>query len=128
VDEPRSFGQQFDVGSHDVLTIDQMIDPGADRRGRRHPVKIHLPRRLLARLAPVVERAARMPPGAIGGFVGEGTDADMIGDASGIRRLTERPPQPFEEAMALALAEGTAPQGQDDRRVSTSAARPYGIL
>ncbi len=44
VDEPRSFGQHFDVGSDDVLTIDEMLDLTAEHLGRRHPVKIHLPR------------------------------------------------------------------------------------
>ena len=108
IDEPRSFGRHFDVGGDDVLTIDEMIDLVADHLDRPHPVKIHLPRRLIARLAPLIERAAKMPPGAIGGFVGAGSDADMIGDAAPIRALLNQPPVPFTTAMAMALGDGSA--------------------
>ena len=108
IDEPRAFGRYFDVGSDDVLTIDEMIDLVADYLGRPRPAKIHLPRRLIARFSPLIERAARMPPGAIGGFVGEGSDADMIGDAAAIRALLDQPPQPFAAALAQAMREGSA--------------------
>lgn len=96
----------FDVGSDDVLAIDEMVDRAADHLGRPHPVKIHLPRRVIARVAPVVERAAKMPSGAIGGFVGEGSDADLIGDPSAVRALAGTPARPFQQAMEQALAEG----------------------
>ncbi len=112
VDEPRSFGQHFDVGSDDVLTVDEMVDLAAEHLGRRRPVKIHLPRGVLARLAPLLERAARMPPGAIGGFVGEGSDEDMIGDATAVRVLLDRPPRPFHQAMAQALHQESTPDAQ----------------
>ena len=108
IDEPRSFGQHFDVGSDDVLTIDEMIDLAAEHLGRPHPVKIHLPRRLIARLAPLIERATKMPPGAIGGFVGAGSDTDMIGDPAPLRVLLDQPPEPFAAAMAHALRGATA--------------------
>lgn len=108
MDEPRSFGHHFDVGSDDVLTIDEMIDLAADHLGRPHPVKIHLPRRVIARLAPLLERAAKMPPGAIGGFVGAGSDTDMVGNAAPIRVLLDQPPVPFATAMAQALRDGAA--------------------
>jgi uncharacterized protein YbjT (DUF2867 family) len=108
LDEPRSFGQHFDVGSDDVLTIDDMLDRTAEYLGRRRPAKIHLPRSVIARIAPVIERAARMPPGAFRGFVGEGSDADMVGDATAVRAFLDQPPRPFGEAMAQALREGSA--------------------
>ncbi|GAA3289486.1 SDR family oxidoreductase [Streptomyces cinereospinus] len=108
LDEPRSFGRHFDVGSDDVLTIDEMMDLAAEHLGRRRPTKIHLPRRAIACIAPLVERAAKMPPGAISGFVGAGSDSDMIGDATAIRALLDQPPRTFGEAMAQALREGSA--------------------
>lgn len=104
MDRPDSYGQHYDVGSDDILTVDQMIDLTADHLGRRPPVKIHLPRRLVARLAPLIERAAHLPPGAIGGFVGEGSDADMIGNTTPISVLLDHPPRPFHHAMAETLA------------------------
>jgi len=106
--DPRSFGRHFDVGSDDVLTIDEMLDLAAEHLGRPHPAKVHLPRSVIARIAPAIERAARMPPGAVRGFVGEGSDADMIGDTTAIRALLDQPPWPFREAMAQALHEGSA--------------------
>jgi uncharacterized protein YbjT (DUF2867 family) len=118
LDEPRSFGPPFDVGSDDVLTVDEMLDLAAEHLDRPHPTKIHLPRGAIARIAPVIERAARMPPGAIRGFVGEGSDADMIGDPTAIRALLAQPPQPFHQAMAQALREGTHVVGRTSRRRS----------
>lgn len=103
LDEPRSFGQHFDVGSDDVLTMDQMIDIAADHLGRRPPWKIHLPRRAIAFAAPLLERLTGMPRGAIGAFVGPGADADMIGDPSGIRSLLRRQPLSYRQALDTAL-------------------------
>jgi len=104
MDDPRSFGQHYDVGSDDVLTIDQMMDIAAGHLGRRHPVKVHLPRRAIAAAAPLIERLAGMPRGAIGGFVGPGSDADMVGDATPIRHLLAKAPMTYREAMTAAMA------------------------
>ncbi|WP_305785363.1 SDR family oxidoreductase [Symbioplanes lichenis] len=104
MDEPRAHGRHFDVGSDDILTVGQMIDEAAAHLGRRPPLKLYLPRRAVAALAPVLERAAGMPKGAVAGFVGPGSDADLVGDASPIRSLLSRPPIGYREAMAAALA------------------------
>jgi uncharacterized protein YbjT (DUF2867 family) len=104
IDEPRSFGQAFDVGSDDVFTMDQMIDVAADHLGRAHPAKVHLPRGVIKRLSPLIERAARMPRGALSGLVGDGSDADMIGDATPVRALLTHQARPFQDAMAEALS------------------------
>ena len=104
MNDPRSFGQHYDVGSDDVLTIDQMMDIAAGHLGRRRPVKVHLPRRAIAAAAPLIERLAGMPRGAIGGFVGPGSDADMVGDATPIRHLLAKSPMTYREAMTSALA------------------------
>ena len=103
LDDARSHGQVYDVGSDDVLTVDQMIDLAAEYLGRPHPIKIHLPRSLIARLAPVIERAPHLPRGAIGGLVGDGSSADMVGDPLPIRTLLSHPPRPYRVAMADAL-------------------------
>ncbi len=85
--------------------------------GARHTLgdclpRHHLPRGVLAHVAPLIERAAEMPPGAIGGFVGEGSDEDMVGDATAIRALLERPPRPFHEAMTQAIGEASTHRAQ----------------
>jgi uncharacterized protein YbjT (DUF2867 family) len=103
MNDPRSFGQSYDIGSDDVLTIGEMIDITAAHLGRRRPRKVHLPRRAIAAAAPLIERLAGMPRGAIGGFVGPGADADMVGDPAPIRSLLAHPPRPYREAMATAV-------------------------
>lgn len=45
LDDPRSHGNRYDVGSDDVLTTDQMIDIVAETLGRRPPTTIHVPAR-----------------------------------------------------------------------------------
>ena len=101
LDDPRSYGQRYEVGSDDVLTHDQMMDMAAEALGRRHPVKVHLPVALLGGLAPLVERAAKLPRGAISGLL-DGTD-DMVGDPAPIRQLLPRPPLSYRQAVARAL-------------------------
>lgn len=107
--EPRSYGRHFDVGSDDVLTVDEMIDVAAGHLGRPRPVKVHLPRRVIAALGPVIERLAGMPKGAAGAFLGPGSDADLVGDAGPIRELLGVTPRGYREAMAAALEPATGP-------------------
>ena len=104
LDDPRTYGQRYDVGCDDILTNDQMVDVAAGVLGRRRPIKIHLPRAMLAALAPAIERMAKLPRGAFSGLL-EGMDDDAVGDPSPIRRLLPRPPLPYRQAIAAALAE-----------------------
>ncbi len=102
LEEPRAYGQCYDVGCDDVLTNDQMTDIAAEVLGRRHPVKLHIPMRLLRPLAPMIERRGKLPPGAITGIVDSlGTDA--VGDPAPIRAILQRPPLAYREAVARAL-------------------------
>ncbi len=103
LDEPQSFGHHYDVGSDDILTMDEMIDLAADLLRRRHPVKIHVPGRILSLTAPVVERITAVPRGAIRGFAGEGQTVDMTGDPAPIRAILPRPVQSFEHMLRRAL-------------------------
>jgi len=104
LEDPRSFGRAFDVGSDDIYTMDEMIDLAAEYLERKHPAKVHLPRRLIAGLAPVLERAAKMPPGALGGIVGPGSDSDMVGDITPVQALLTHPARPFREVLPESLA------------------------
>jgi len=101
--EPRSYGHAYDVGADDVLTMTEMIDLAADQLGRPHPRRIRLPRRAVARLAPLVERATGLPPGALDGLVGEGSDIDLVGDPTPIRALLPTP-RTYRQALAAALS------------------------
>lgn len=103
LDDPRSFGHAYDVGSDDVLTTGQMIDVAAERLGRRRPVKIHIPSRLLGLVAPLVERVTGMPRGAMRGLA-DSLTIDMTGDPGPIRAMVPRPPQTYREALESALS------------------------
>lgn len=103
LEEPRSFGHRYDVGSDDVLTTDEMIDITAASQGRRRPVKVHVPRVALSLLAPLLERVTRLPRGAFTGLV-DSLQVDMSGDPHPIRVLLSRPPQPYRQAAEQALA------------------------
>ncbi len=104
LDEPASYGHHFDVGSDDVLTMDQMVDKVAEHLGRSRPIKVHLPRRLIAQLAPLIERITGVPPGAVAGLVGKGADSDLVGNPEAIRPLLTSAPRTFDQALTDALA------------------------
>lgn len=98
LDDPRSFGHAYDVGSDDVLTMDQMIDIAAESLGRRHPLKIHLPQPLLGLFAPLIERVSKLPRGSFKGLV-DGLPVDMSGDPMPIRTLLGRPLKSYRRAV-----------------------------
>jgi hypothetical protein len=83
LDDPHAYRQGYDVGSDDVLAINQMIDIAAEILGRRHPVKIQIPRALLGTLAPLIDRVSK-PRGALKGFV-DSLKVDAVGDPNPIR-------------------------------------------
>ncbi|MEO6685577.1 MAG: NAD(P)H-binding protein, partial [Dyadobacter sp.] len=102
LNEPKAYGQCFEVGGDDVLTGDQLIDAAAEVTGHRHPRKIHIPLGLLRFAAPLIERIAKSPKGSIKGALG-GLGADLIGDPSAIRKLLQRKPLSYKQAVELAL-------------------------
>ena len=104
LDNPRAYGQCYDVGCDDILTNEQMMDTAAEVLGRNHPRKIHIPVALLGILAPLIERLSKLPPGSMKGFV-DSMETDAIGDPASIRALLPRPPLPYRQAVERALTE-----------------------
>lgn len=103
LNDPRAYGQAYDVGSDDVLTGDQLIDGIADVLGRRHPRKFHLPTTLLGVFAPLIERLSKAPKGAINGML-DSLKTDSIGDPTPIRGILTRPTLSYRQAVEKALA------------------------
>lgn len=97
--EPKAYGQCYEVGSNDILTGDQLIDEAADVVGHAHPRKVHIPLGLLRFAAPLIERITRSPKGAIKGALG-GLGEDLTGDPSAIRKLLPRKPLSYKQAVA----------------------------
>ena len=101
--DPRAYGQCYDVGCDDLLTNNQMIDITAELLGRRHPIKLDVPRVFLRALAPLIERAGKLPKGSIKGVL-DGAQTDLNGDPMPIRAILSRPPLPYRQAVERALA------------------------
>ena len=100
--DPRSYGHAYDVGCDAILTNDQMVDITADLLGRRPPRKLHLSPKLLSTFAPLIERLAKLPAGAISGFA-DSMGSDAVGDPLPLRALLPRPPLSYRDAVARAL-------------------------
>ena len=98
LDEPRAYGQCYDVGCDDTYSIKQMIDVAAEVFGRKPPTNIAIPMGLLSTIAPLIERMAKMPKGAFNGFV-DGMKEDGIGDPMPIRAILPRPLLPFRQCV-----------------------------
>lgn len=111
LDDARTSGQRFEVGSDDVLSMNQMIDVVADVLGRPHPRKLQIPRPLLSALVPVIERMGKLPAGALKGLL-DSLKVDGVGDPGTIRALLPRPLLSFRQATERALANsGSARHG-----------------
>ncbi len=102
LNDPRTYNQFYDVGCDDILTNNQMIDVAAEVLGRHHPTKIHLPRKLLGAVAPLIERMTKFPRGSIKGLL-DGLEIDLIGDPLPIRTILPRPPLSYRQAVERAL-------------------------
>jgi len=102
LDDPRTHGRTYDVGSDDLLTNDQMLDVIAESLGRRHPAKLHIPSAIVAPFAPLADRLAKLPPGSVKGLLSS-LEADMTGDTGPIRELLPRVPLTYREAVRKAL-------------------------
>lgn len=103
LDDPRTFGQRYEVGSDDVLSMNEMIDAVADLLGKAHPRKVQIPGALLGALAPLVERMGKLPRGALKGLL-DSLKVDGIGDPMPIRAVLPRPLLSFRQAAERALA------------------------
>lgn len=102
LDDPRTYRQRYEVGGDDVLTSDQMLDTAAEVLGRTPPTKIHLPRRLIRVLAPMIERAARLPKGSFKGLL-DSMEGNMVGDPTPIRQVLPRSPLSYRQAVERTL-------------------------
>lgn len=102
LDDPRVYGQCYDVGNDDVLTNSEMLAVTAKVLGRRPPRRLPIPSALLGACAPQIERLGKLPRGAMGGIV-DSLDADMSGDPTPIREILPRPLLSFRQAAEQAL-------------------------
>ncbi len=106
LNDPRAYGQCYDVGCDDLLTNNQMIDMTAELLGRHHPIKLDVPRTLLRAVAPLIERAGKLPKGSIKGVL-DGIQTDLNGDPMPIRSILPRPPLSYRQAVQRALSGST---------------------
>ncbi len=102
LDEPRSYGQRYDVGNDEIPGMNEIIDIAAHILGNRPPFKIHMPVPVVRLLAPLVERTGHLPAGAVRGFL-DSLESDATGDPAPIRAVLPRTLLPFRDAMQRAL-------------------------
>jgi nucleoside-diphosphate-sugar epimerase len=100
--DTRAYGQCYDVGNDDVLSINQLIDTTADLLGRSHPIKTQIPLPLISTFSPLIERMGKLATGAMRGFV-DSINVDMIGDPLPIRTILPQPLLTFRQASEQAL-------------------------
>lgn len=104
LNEPRAFGQRFNVGSNDVMTVGQMIDVVAGLLGREPPKKSQMPLGVIKLMSPLIERMQKMSKGAMRGFL-DGVGTDLDSDPSPIRAILPREPLSFSQSVQKVLAE-----------------------
>lgn len=102
LDDPRSYGQRYDVGNDNVLSSKQLINITAKILGQRPPIKFQIPLTLLSTVAPLIGRVGKFPTGAAKGFV-DSLKVDGIGNPLPIRTILPRPLLPFRQAVKRAL-------------------------
>ena len=98
IDEPRTHGRALDVGTDDILTTEELTSLAATALGGRPPRMVHLPRRALRMLAPLIDRIGHLPPGAVAGML-DGTGIDLIGDPAVSRELFGAPASSYRRAL-----------------------------
>ena len=99
LDEPRTYGQGYDVGSDEVLTMNQLAAVIAEVRDRRPaPAPVALP----SPPPPPARPPRALPPGAMEGFV-DSMKVDLIGDPLPMRQVLPRPLLPYQAAVERAL-------------------------
>ncbi|AMJ67814.1 SDR family oxidoreductase [Hymenobacter sp. PAMC 26628] len=101
LDDPRTYGQGYDVGNDYVLSIKQLIETIAAMLARR-PALLPPPTPA-SPPAPAPERRGSPPEGAMEGFR-DSLQVDMNGDPLPIRTLLPRPLRSWPAAAEHALA------------------------
>ncbi|MEH1888996.1 MAG: SDR family NAD(P)-dependent oxidoreductase [Nostoc sp.] len=102
LNEPRAFGQCYDVGGDELLTIIEMIDIVAEVLGRNHPRKFHIPLLMLKAISSPIERLMKLPKGAMKAIV-DGMRTELVGDSAPIRKILPRPLLSFRQASEKVL-------------------------
>lgn len=101
--DPRAYQQCYDVGSDDVLSMNETIKIVADVIGGHDPIKVQIPSALLGLLAPLIERMGKLPRGAFKGLI-DSLKTDLIGNPMPIRAILPRPLLSFRQSVERALA------------------------
>ena len=103
LEEPRAYGQAFDVGNDEVLTNNQMVDIVAAAQGRRPPLKVSAPRGLMILFAPLFEGRLGLARGTLKAALSS-LGMDAVGDPAPIRAVLPRPLLTYRQAVDRALA------------------------
>ena len=103
LNEPKAFGQGYDVGGDEMYNMEQMTDLVADALKRPQPRKWHIPVGVLGSLSFILEPLMKKQKGFLKSYV-DGMASELIGvDPNAIRKILPRPLLTFKEATIKAL-------------------------
>ncbi len=103
LEDPRTYGQCYEVGNDEILSINQLIDITAETLGHGRPIKVQMPLALLGAFAPLIGRLGKLPGGAMKGMV-DSLSVDMSGNPMPIRHILPQPLLTFRQALERALS------------------------
>lgn len=103
LNEPKAFGQAYDVGGDEMYNMNQMIDLVAKILERPHPGKFHIPMSGISALSFIIEPLIKMQKGALKGLV-DSMKTEAIGvDHKAITKILPRTLLTFKQATIKAL-------------------------
>ncbi|WP_419800895.1 SDR family oxidoreductase [Mucilaginibacter sp.] len=103
LNEPKAFGQAYDVGGDELYNMDQMIDIVANILKNPHPKKFHLPMGGIRALSFILEPMMKMQKGALKGLI-DSMETELIGvDPKAITKILPRTLLSFEQAAEKAI-------------------------
>ncbi len=111
LDEPRTVGHAFDVGSVEAPTYRELLRRTAELLGRPEPRVAVTPLWLLRAAAPLVERRQRLPRGGLRAAAAHLGD-DLVGDPVPIRAVLPLGLTSWDDAVRAAVPAGP---GRDRR-------------
>ena len=103
LNEPKAFGQAYDVGGDEMYNVEQMIDLVADVLQKPHPRKRHIPMGIMGKLSFILEPLMKMQKGSLKSYV-DSMSGELIGvDPTAIRKILPRTLLTFQGATIKAL-------------------------
>lgn len=111
--EPAAIGQRYDLGGHEQISFDELLDRIAVAQGLPPPVKLHVPMAVSLAAAGLLARLMPSPPITRSNVLGSNQDTQI--DIAPATRDLGFDPAPLEAGLARLFGEAAAPDGELER-------------